>query len=202
MSTIEWVAFAINVICVYMIVREKDINWPVGVLGSLALAWVFWEGKLYAQLGLQLFYVFECLYGWWMWSRKERSSGRKLIRIGRTKSQMAGWLMLIGIIGVAGLYPVFRWTDDPSPFWDSVITVASLIAEYMLCLKLLESWGVYLAADIVSLLVLGILGMWVTFGTYLVFTLLCAMGVREWTKRYKRAIAVCAEPAAEEAVAS
>jgi nicotinamide mononucleotide transporter len=200
-STIEWIAFVINVICVYLIVREKDVNWPIGVLGSLALAWVFWEGKLYAQLGLQVFYVFECLYGWWMWTRKDRSSGLKLIRIGRTRRQMAIWLTLIGVAGVALLYPLFRWTDDPAPFWDSVITIASLIAEYMLCLKLLESWSVYLAADLVSLVVLGVLGMWITFGTYLVFTVLCAMGVREWIKRHQKATAI-AEATAGAAVVS
>ncbi len=61
MSWIEWIAFVINVICVYLIVREKDINWPIGVLGSLALVYVFWISKLYAQVGLQVFYVVECL---------------------------------------------------------------------------------------------------------------------------------------------
>ncbi len=198
MSTIEWAAFVINVVCVYLIVREKDINWPIGVLGSLALAWVFWEGKLYAQLGLQVFYVVECLYGWWKWTQKDQLSGIKLVRIGRTRAKMGWWLTLIGVAGVAVLYPIFRWTDDPAPFWDSVITIASLIAEYMLCLKLLESWSLYLAADLVSLVVLGALGMWVTFGTYLVFSVLCAMGVREWINRHQKASIITAQPVAEE----
>lgn len=195
MGTMEWIAFITNVICVYLIMREKDINWPIGVLGSLALAWVFWDGKLYAQLGLQIFYVVECLYGWWKWTRRDRESGMKLVQIGRTPQQRAIWLTLIGIAGVAVLYPIFKATDDPAPFWDSVITVASLIAEYMLCIKLLESWHVYLAADLISLVVLGLLGMWVTFGTYMVFTVLCAMGVVEWIKRHRKASVLCAVPA-------
>jgi nicotinamide mononucleotide transporter len=53
----------------------------------------------------------------------------------------------------------------------------------MLCIKLLESWKVYFVADVISLITLAFLGMWVTFGTYLVFTALCVMGIREWTKR-------------------
>ena len=43
MTWMGWIAFVTNVICVYLIVREKDINWPIGVLGSVALAWVFWS---------------------------------------------------------------------------------------------------------------------------------------------------------------
>jgi nicotinamide mononucleotide transporter len=185
MSVMEWVAFITNVICVYLIVREKDINWPIGVIGSAALIYVFWAGKLYAQVGLQIFYVVECLYGWWMWTRRDRATGLKLIRIGNTKAQTAIYLSIIGVVGTAVLYPIFRNTGDPSPFWDSVITVASLVAEYMLCIKLCESWGVYLAADVVSLVVLASLGMWITFGTYGIFTVLCVMGMVAWRKSVK-----------------
>ena len=83
------------------------------------------------------------------------------------------------------LYVIFRRTGDPAPFWDSVITVTSLIAEYMLCLKLYEAWAVYLAADLVSLVLFAALGMWVTFGTYGVFTVLCAMGIVRWQQSLK-----------------
>jgi nicotinamide mononucleotide transporter len=187
MSAMEWVAFLTNVVCVYLIVKEQDINWPVGVLGSAALLYVFWKIRLYAQVGLQAFYVVECLYGWWMWTRRDRSTGVKLIRIGKTNRQTFAWLALIGVIATPAMWWLFLKTGDPAPFWDSLITVASLIAEYMLCLKLLESWALYFGADVVSLVVLALLGQWVTFGTYWCFTLLCLMGIREWLKRWKLA---------------
>lgn len=182
MSWMEWVAFITNVICVYLIVREKDVNWPIGVLGSVALLNVFWEQKLYAQVGLQIFYVIECLYGWWMWTRRDHCSGMKLIRIGKTKLRTAGFLIIAGVLGMVILYPIFRITEDPAPFWDSLITVASLVAEYMLCIKLYEAWGVYFVADLVSLIVLVCLGMWITLGTYGLFTVLCIMGIIAWRK--------------------
>jgi len=177
-----WIAFATNVLCVYLIVREKDINWPIGVIGSAALIFVFLQDKLYAQVGLQVFYVVECFYGWWKWTRRDALTGLKLIRIGKTKEQTAIFLTVIGLVGTAIIYPIFHRTGDPAPFWDSVITVASLIAEYMLCIKLYEAWMVYLAADLISLIVLAFLRDWVTFGTYGVFTILCVMGVIAWRK--------------------
>ncbi len=94
-------------------------------------------------------------------------------------------MTIIGIVGTVILYPIFSHTGDPAPFWDSVITVASLIAEYMLCIKLYEAWGLYFAADVVSLIVLAALGMWITFGTYGVFTILCVMGIIAWRKSLK-----------------
>jgi nicotinamide mononucleotide transporter len=95
-------------------------------------------------------------------------------------------LGLIIVIGVAVLTPIFMKTGDPAPFCDSVITVASLVAEYMLCIKLYEAWPVYAAADLVSLAVLAFLGAWITFGTYLLFFALCIMGMLEWSKRMQK----------------
>jgi nicotinamide mononucleotide transporter len=182
MSWLEWIAFVTNVVCVYLIVREKDINWPIGVIGSAALIWVFENQKLYAQVGLQIFYVIECFFGWWMWTRRDRRTGMKIIHIGKTKFHTAVFLLVAGIIGMSILYPIFRWTRDPAPLWDSVVTVASLVAEYMLCIKLYEAWGVYLAADLVSLIILAHLRLWITFGTYSLFTLLCILGIIAWRK--------------------
>jgi nicotinamide mononucleotide transporter len=182
MSTLEWVAFVANVACVYLIVRERDINWPIGVFGSAALIPVFWIGRLYAQVGLQVIYVVECLYGWWMWTRRDQATGLKLVRIGTTPAATSAVLAAVGVVGTGALYPILLRTGDPAPFWDSAIAVASLVAEYMLCLKLYEAWALYLAADLASLVVLGSLGLWITFGTYAVFTLLCVIGIVEWRK--------------------
>jgi len=186
MGVIDWIGFVTGVVCVYLIVREKDINWPIGLLNSLALLVVFWRQKLFAQAGLQAFYVLECTYGWWMWTRTDATTGLKVIHIGRTKTQTLLVLAAIGAAGVAALYPVFRRTGDPAPFWDGVITAMSLVAEYMLCLKFFEAWAVYFVADLISLLVLAALAEWVTFGTYLCFTALCVMGLLEWRKRMAR----------------
>jgi len=187
MSAMEWIGFITGVICVFLIVIEKDINWPIGVLNSVALAYVFWGYALYAQVGLQIFYIIECLYGWYLWTRRDRATGVKLLRIGRTGRTTSAWLTGITVVCTGILFWIFKRTSDPAPFWDSVISATSLVAEYMLCLKLTEGWMVYFAADLISLVVLGVLHQWVTFATYLCFTLLCALGIREWLKRLAQA---------------
>ena len=72
MNLMDWIGFITGVICVWLIVREKDINWPIGLLNSVALLVVFGKQKLYAQGGLQAFYIVECAYGWWLWTRWTR----------------------------------------------------------------------------------------------------------------------------------
>lgn len=190
MNLMDWIGFITGVICVWLIVREKDINWPIGLLNSVALLVVFCKQKLYAQAGLQVFYIIECVYGWWMWTRIDSTSGFKLVRIGQVRQRSVQVMCVIGIVGLVLFWPIFRQSGDPAPFWDSVVTVMSLVAEYMLCLKLLEAWGLYLLADLISLAIFAVLAladrsMWITFGTYVCFTVLCVMGILEWRKRMK-----------------
>ncbi len=85
------------------------------------------------------------------------------------------------------IYPLFYYTQDPAPFWDSLTAVASVIAEYMLCIKLYEAWALYFATDLVSLAILAFLGYWVIFGTYTIFTFLCLAGIFAWRRTLQRA---------------
>jgi nicotinamide mononucleotide transporter len=185
MSLLEWVGFVTGVACVYLIVKERDVNWPIGVLNSVALAFVFRNYGLFAQAGLQVFYVAECFYGWYRWTRRDPSTGEKLLRISATGTRLAGFLAIAGTLGTAACFALFRATNDPAPFSDSLVTSLSLVAEYLLCVKLLEGWLVYLVADFISLALLALLGQWVTFGTYACFTVLCVLGVREWRVRLR-----------------
>ena len=186
MTWIDWLAFVTGVVCVSLIVIEKDVNWPIGLLNSAALLAVFLTQKLYAQAGLQGFYIVECAYGWYMWTRRSPATGLKNLRIGKTKTTMILALVPLTAAATAILIPIFRHTGDPAPVTDSLITALSLAAEYMLCLKLLEAWGVYFVADLMSLVLLATLGQWLIFATYLCFTVLCVMGIVEWYRRWRR----------------
>lgn len=192
---IEWLAFITGVVCVTLIVIEKDINWPIGVVNSILLIYCFWTQQLWATVGLQVFYTIGCLYGWYKWTQRDKISGSKLIRIGSTPWRMAGWLTLIGSVAVAALYPILVWLEDPYPFWDALVGIASLIAEYLLCLKMRQAWTVYFFCDFITMAVLYLLATngpaeyrniaWVTLAQYVVFTFLCVAGMFEWRRRFK-----------------
>lgn len=185
MGAMEWIGLITGAICVYLIVIEKDVNWPIGVVNSAILCYVFWGYGLYSQVVLQILYILEGFYGWYMWTRRDKTTGLKLIRIGRSNRATAFWMTGLGALGTLGFWWAFKGTDDPAPFWDALITSASLVGEYLLCLKLTEGWFVYFASDLVALVLFALLGQWITFATYLCFTFLCAMGIREWFKRMR-----------------
>src|SRR3982751_4682734 len=65
MSAVEWIAVAFGIVSVYLSVREKVWSWPTGIVNVSLYIFIFLKAKLYADMGLQVFYVVISFYGWW-----------------------------------------------------------------------------------------------------------------------------------------
>ena len=44
--------------------------WVVGFLTSLVYVFVFFFSKIYADMGLNIYYVAISIYGFWQWTRR------------------------------------------------------------------------------------------------------------------------------------
>lgn len=194
MGLLDWFGFITGVICVYLIVKENDWNWLIGIVNSVILLFVFLRGNLYAQVGLQALYIIEGFFGWYKWLQRDKITKEKVVKINTISSDKVIIFALIEIVGVTLLYFIFKNTQDPAPFLDSLITVSSIVAELMLCWKLYESWFIYLLTDFISIGLLVAQGMYITMGTYLALSGLCVMGLYQWYKSLpKKGDKVCVQ---------
>ena len=140
MSFIDLFGLITGVICVYLIVKENNWNWSIGIVNSLILFFVFKNSKLYAQVGLQAIYVIEGFFGWYKWLEKDNITKERIIKINKVTPRKIILFFILEVAGVIGLTYIFKKTQDPAPFLDSLITISSIVAELMLCWKLYESW--------------------------------------------------------------
>ena len=69
MTLLEWVAAGFGVINVSLLVFRTVWNFAFGIASVAIYIFVFWESRLYAEAGLQVFFVLAQLWGWWMWLR-------------------------------------------------------------------------------------------------------------------------------------
>jgi nicotinamide mononucleotide transporter len=75
-----------------------------------------------------------------------------------------------------------RHTDSPVPVADATVTGLSLAATYGQARKLVESWWIWIAVDVVSVPLYISRGLYPTAALYFVFGCLCVAGLRSWRR--------------------
>jgi nicotinamide mononucleotide transporter len=75
-----------------------------------------------------------------------------------------------------------RFTDSAAPLGDGVTTALSLTAQYMLSLKLLENWWVWMMADVIYVGLYCYKSLYLTAVLYLLFFGMCIAGYMGWKK--------------------
>jgi nicotinamide mononucleotide transporter len=58
-----------GIIYVFLEIRQTIWLWPLGIVTSGAYVWIFFAGKLYADMSLQAYYVVISVLGWLWWVR-------------------------------------------------------------------------------------------------------------------------------------
>lgn len=181
----EVVGFATGALCVWLVAVQNAANWPIGILNNLAFLTLFATSGLYADSGLQVVYVLLALYGWWAWLRGgDRHSVLAVSATSRTQ-----WVALAATgVALTGLlvWVLTTWTPSTVPWADAVTTALSLLATWGQTRKKVESWWLWIAADVIYVPLYGYQGLWLTALLYLGFLALCAVGLRSWSRAARR----------------
>ena len=192
MSALELFAALVGAISVWLSVRQKIWSWPTAIVNVGLYAVVFYQAKLYADMGLQVVYAVLSVYGWYEWLYG--GAGRTELRVSRTRPRLAALLALIAAAGSALLGMLLhRATDAALPFMDSFLSSTSLVAQWMMTKKLLENWLVWIAVDVLYVGMFIFKGLYLTAGLYAVFLALAVKGYIDWRQ------SIAAEPSLADA---
>jgi len=176
---LEPVAVVLTLVAVYLTAREIIWCWPLGMVSVVLYAVVFYEARLYADMGLQGLYFALAAYGWWAWLHGGEDHGE--LRVSLTPPRTR-----VGIVVTAMLFGLMlgqvltRLTNASLPFMDSWLTSFSVAAQWMQTRKLLESWLVWIAVDVLYVGMFVYKELYLTAGLYTVFLVLAAMGFAHW----------------------
>ena len=168
-------------LCVWLYTRQHVWSWPLTIVSATLYIVVFFQARLYADMGLQGVYILLAIYGWhqWLYGGVQHSA----LTVSRLTRPTA--LVLLGIV-VAGTgllaYPLATYTNASLPFWDSLTTVMSLVGQWMLAKKILESWLVWLVADTIYIGIFIYKALYLTAGLYALFLILAVSGFIAWRK--------------------
>ncbi len=177
---LEVLAFGLSIWMVLCNLRVNPLAWPLAIVASALYGLLFAQSKLYGEAGLQLVFIVVAFWGWWQWLRGRGSDGAPL-RVHRL-SPRGMWICGAATVALWPLLALLldHFTDSDVPWLDALPTVGSLIGQVLLARKLVENWPVWVAVNVVSVLLFAVKALWLTVLLYAVFIALALLGWRAW----------------------
>ena len=178
-SVIESVAVFFSILYVILATQESIWCWGAAVISVSLYIYICFFAQLYAETGLQVFYLLMAFYGYYIWNKKEQSLQISEWSIGKHL-----FITTIGAIltFLLGFY-ISIYTSAKMPIIDSFTTIFSVFATYMVVKKILGNWLYWIVIDIVSIYLYYSRDLHLTSLLFIAYTIIAISGYLSWIKK-------------------
>jgi len=180
---------AISLLCsVVFFTKRKVIGWPIGLIGVGLYSIIFFQQQLYADFILQFIFIVQSLYGWWNWSNHKKDNDKLLVETDIETLSISSMLLYFSsilFIWLTSYFILSNYTDAALPMLDSIIATVSLIANWLMMKRKIESWYLWIIADILLIIMFLYTGLYVSSGLYVLFLINAIYGWWSWKKELK-----------------
>ncbi|MFJ1704194.1 nicotinamide riboside transporter PnuC [Kitasatospora sp. NPDC088346] len=174
----ELLGFATGAAGVWLAVRARIWNFPVGIANNVFFLVLFAGARLYADAALQLVFLALGAHGWWRWLRGGAAGAPEVFHRAGPRTVAALLALLVPVTW--GLTVLLDRAGDSAPFWDALTTALSLAAQWLLNTRRIETWYFWIAADVIYVPLYLSKALDLTALVYLVFLGMCGIGLRAW----------------------
>jgi nicotinamide mononucleotide transporter len=180
-SLIEVLAVIFSIIYVILAAKENIWCWTAAAISVLLYIYICYTAKLFPETALQVFYFIMAMYGYYNWNKYDAS-----LRIKEWSAKKHLFIIFLGALltFLMGFY-FTTYTSAKMPIVDSVTTVFSILATYMVTKKVLENWLYWIVIDIVSVYLYFSRDLHLTSVLFVVYTTIAIFGYFVWLKQSK-----------------
>jgi len=172
-----------GILCVYLAAKNNRLSWPFAIISVTIYAFIFFEQKLYADAGLQLYFLVTNIYGWYFWSQNLGDNTKTPITFVSKNIVYISIISILIFTFLLGTF-LFKSTDASFPYIDSFCTACSLVAQFFLARKIIENWLIWIFVDIIYVGVYFMKDLHLTAGMYTLYIFIAAMGFINWRKEH------------------
>ena len=173
---------------IYLLLEYKASIWLwlAGVIMPIVHGYLYWERGLYADFGMEIYYVFAAIYGYvlWHWHSRRGGGDKKAEKaVSRFPLRLVLPVALIGLALWALIYWILvRFTDSSVPLCDSFTTALSMVAMWALAQKYAEQWLLWFVVDAVCVVLYVYKQIPFTAALYAFYTVIALLGYRKWLR--------------------
>ena len=179
--SIEGLAVSTGLASVWFSVKERIWVYPIGLISVSIYVYLSFIYGIYADMGINIYYILMSIYGWYRWLQPSESGAAKEI----TRNSGKEWLLSIVLFLLSWviLFVILqRFTDSEIPLWDSLTTSLAIVGMWLMAEKKVEHWLFWIATDLLSIPLYYYKDLLLTSGQFFVFTILAVIGWLQWNK--------------------
>lgn len=186
----EIIGAIIGVLYIVLEYRASVWLWPVGVVMPIIYIYIYHQAGIYADMGINVYFLLAAVYGWIVWSRnKGRSQGDESEPSsdgdGIVYTQRSEWWWCSATFAATFAllaYILIEFTPSTVPYCDSFTTALSIVGMWMLAHKRIEHWIVWIVVDAVSTILYIYKGLHPTAALYALYTVIAVAGYIKWLR--------------------
>lgn len=155
--------------------------WFVGFLMQALGIVLYYQKGLYADCGMEFYYLTMTVYGYWKWVHG--SAEKKELPITRFPRRLIiPWLAIILAIWGIIYWLLITFTNSNVPAADSFTTALSIVGIWALAHKYLEQWFIWIAVDVVTCVLYFYKDIPFKGSLYALYVAIAIFGYKKWKR--------------------
>ena len=186
----HWLDITTTVLGLAYILLEYKASiwmWAVGAVMQILGIVLYYQKGLYADCGMEFYYLAMTAYGSWRWTASPQPSptgeGASQLVITHIPVRLALlWTAIFLVLWFAIWWLLTTYTDSTVPVADAFTTSLSLVGIWALAHKYLEQWFVWIAVDVVTCVLYFHKDIPFKASLYGLYVVIAIFGYRRWRR--------------------
>ena len=184
----HWLDIVTTVLGLAYILLEYKASiwmWLVGFFMQALGIVLYYQKGLYADCGMEFYYLSMTIYGYWRWVRGTATKEPLPIRHFPSKLVLPWTLLILGVWGIMFWF-LKTFTDSTVPMIDSFTTALSIVGIWALAHKYLEQWFIWIVVDVFTCGLYFYKDIPFKASLYALYVVIAVFGFFKWRKMMSR----------------
>ena len=186
-SLLEVAGVISGLLCVYLAAKNIIWNWPLAIISVAIYIFIFYDSQLFADMGLQVYFLAINIYGWYFWSKKSSSQTKTPVASIKQREVILSALAIVIFTFLLGSI-LYNHTVASYPYLDSFCTACSIVAQFFMVRKVLQNWLLWVFVDIIYVGIYIFKDLHLTAAMYAIYIVIALIGYMDWKREYNKQV--------------
>jgi len=210
---LEFTAMVFGIVGVWFGKKENILVYPLGIVSTVIYVYICYKAVLYGDLIINIYYTLMSIFGWYMWNKiiDDKENHIPISRTNKSDKLKATGIFIFTSIFVILVYRYYNvmpndlgfiesveyaYTNIVSgnlenfrkvtPFLDTFTTGLAFAAMWLMALKKIEHWILWIGVNIVAIPLYFVKGLGFTGIQFTILLVIAYLGYLSWKKSLDR----------------